>query len=182
MLQRIYGTSFPKKAMLDDYLHKIEEAKKRDHRRLGKELGLFIIAEEGPGFPFFLPRGMIIRNELEDLWRKEHVRAGYQEIKTPVILNRSLWENRSLDHYRENMYFTTIDEDDYAIKPMNCPGGILVYKEHLHSYRELPIRLGNWGWYTGTKIRSSTWVNAGQGLYPGRCPSFYASFPDNQRD
>ncbi|MGI6488671.1 MAG: threonine--tRNA ligase [Syntrophomonadaceae bacterium] len=146
MLQRIYGTSFPKKAMLDDYLHKIEEAKKRDHRRLGKELGLFIIAEEGPGFPFFLPRGMIIRNELEDLWRKEHVRAGYQEIKTPVILNRSLWERSGhWDHYRENMYFTTIDEDDYAIKPMNCPGGILVYKEHLHSYRELPIRLGELG-------------------------------------
>ncbi|HHV75897.1 MAG TPA: threonine--tRNA ligase [Syntrophothermus lipocalidus] len=146
MLQRIYATSFPKKSMLDDYLYKLEEAKKRDHRRLGRELGLFVVLDEGPGFPFFLPKGMIIRNELENFWRQEHVKAGYQEIKTPIILNRSLWEKSGhWEHYRENMYFTTIDEEDYAVKPMNCPGGILVYKQNLHSYRELPIRLGELG-------------------------------------
>ncbi|NSW81935.1 MAG: threonine--tRNA ligase [Syntrophothermus sp.] len=146
MLQRIYATSFPKKSMLDDYLYKLEEAKKRDHRRLGRELGLFVVLDEGPGFPFFLPKGMIIRNELETFWRQEHIKAGYQEVKTPIILNRSLWEKSGhWEHYRENMYFTTIDEEDYAVKPMNCPGGILVYKQNLHSYRELPIRLGELG-------------------------------------
>ncbi len=146
MLQRIYGTSFPKKSMLEDYLYKLEEAKKRDHRRLGRELGLFVVLDEGPGFPFFLPKGMIIRNELEEFWRKEHVKAGYKEIKTPIILNRALWERSGhWDHYRENMYFTVIDGEDYAIKPMNCPGGILVYKQSLHSYREFPIRMGELG-------------------------------------
>lgn len=146
MLQRIYGTSFPKKSMLDEHLLRLEEAKKRDHRKIGTELELFLIADEGPGFPFFLPKGMILRNELESFWRAEHAKAGYQEIKTPMILNRSLWERSGhWDHYKDNMYFTTIDEQDYAIKPMNCPGGILVYKNKLHSYRDLPIRLGELG-------------------------------------
>lgn len=146
MLQRIYATSFPKKAMLDDYLHKLEEAKKRDHRRLGKDLGLFVVLDEGPGFPFFLPKGMILRNELENFWREEHNRAGYQEIKTPIILKRELWENSGhWDHYKENMYYTTIDEEDFNIKPMNCPGGMLVYKQTIHSYRDLPLRMGEMG-------------------------------------
>jgi len=141
MLQRIYATSFPKKAQLDDYINKLEEAKKRDHRRLGKELGLFTLVEEGPGFPIFMPKGMILRNELENFWREEHRKAGYQEIRTPVILNRSLWERSGhWDHYKENMYFTKIDEEDYAVKPMNCPGGLLAYKQNLHSYKELPLR------------------------------------------
>jgi len=146
MLQRIYGTSFPKKSKLEEYLFRIEEAKKRDHRRLGIDLDLFSIQEEGPGFPFFHPKGMILRNELEKFWREEHKKRGYQEIRTPVILNRSLWEQSGhWDHYRENMYFTKIDQADYAVKPMNCPGGILVYKSRLHSYRDLPIRLGELG-------------------------------------
>lgn len=146
MLQRIYGTSFPKKSQLEEHLFRIEEAKRRDHRKLGAELDLFSIQEEGPGFPFFHPKGMVIRNELENFWRQEHRRAGYQEIRTPIILNRALWERSGhWDHYRENMYFTRIDELDYAVKPMNCPGGILVYKSKLHSYRDLPIRLGELG-------------------------------------
>lgn len=146
MLQRIYATSFPKKTQLDDYINKLEEAKKRDHRRLGKELGLFAIVDEGPGFPIFMPKGMILRNELENFWREEHHKAGYQEIKTPVILNRELWERSGhWDHYQENMYFTKIDEQDYAVKPMNCPGGLLAYKQSLHSYKELPLRYGELG-------------------------------------
>jgi threonyl-tRNA synthetase len=146
MLQRVYATSFPKKSMLDDYLHKLEEAKKRDHRKLGRELGLFTIVDEGPGFPFFMPKGMILRNELENFWREEHRKAGYQEVRTPIILSRELWERSGhWDHYQENMYFTTIDEGDYAIKPMNCPGGMIIYKQNLHSYRELPIRMGELG-------------------------------------
>lgn len=146
MLQRVYATSFPKQAQLDDYLHKLEEAKKRDHRKLGKELGLFVLVDEGPGFPIFLPKGMIIRNELEKYWREQHELAGYQEIRTPIILNRELWERSGhWDHYKENMYFTKIDEQDFAVKPMNCPGGILVYKQNLHSYRELPLRIGEMG-------------------------------------
>ncbi len=146
MLQRIYGTSFPKKSQLEEYLYRIEEAKRRDHRRLGAELDLFSIQEEGPGFPFFHPKGMIIRNELEQFWRQEHYRHGYQEIRTPIILSRSLWERSGhWDHYRENMYFTKIDDQDYAIKPMNCPGCILVYRSRLHSYRELPIRMAELG-------------------------------------
>ena len=146
MLQRIYATSFPKQALLDDYLNKLEEAKKRDHRKLGKELGLFVLLDEGPGFPFFLPKGMVLRNELEQYWREQHQKAGYQEIRTPIILNRELWERSGhWDHYKENMYFTKIDEQDFAVKPMNCPGGILVYKQNLHSYRELPLRIGEMG-------------------------------------
>ena len=146
MLQRIYGTAFPSKEELDDYLHMLEEAAKRDHRKLGKELDLFAIMDEGPGFPFFLPNGMVIRNELINYWRQVHRRYGYEEIKTPMILSRKLWETSGhWDHYKENMYFTQIDEQDYAIKPMNCPGGMLVYKLHPHSYKELPIRAGELG-------------------------------------
>lgn len=146
MLQRIYGTAFNTKEELDAYLNMLEEAAKRDHRKLGKELDLFSIQDEGPGFPFFHPNGMIVRNELEDYWRKIHREYGYQEIKTPMILSRSLWEQSGhWDHYRENMYFTQIDELDFAIKPMNCPGGMLVYKTKPHSYKELPIRAGELG-------------------------------------
>lgn len=146
MLQRIYGTSFPKKAMLDEHLFRLEEAKRRDHRKIGAELDLFSIHDEGPGFPFFHPKGMVLRNELEDFWRQEHKKRGYQEIRTPIILNRSLWEQSGhWDHYRDNMYFTKIDEVDFAVKPMNCPGSILIYKNKLHSYRELPIRLAELG-------------------------------------
>lgn len=146
MLQRIYGTAFPKKAELDDYLHRLEEAKKRDHRKLGKELDLFSIQEEGPGFPFFHPKGMILRNLLEDFWRVEHRKRGYQEIKTPIILNEQLWHTSGhWDHYKENMYFTKIDQEDYAVKPMNCPGSMLVYKRKIHSYRDLPLRMGELG-------------------------------------
>lgn len=146
MLQRLYGISFTRKKELDEYLQRIEEAKRRDHRRLGQELDLFGIAEEGPGFPFFYPKGMIIRNELENFWRDVHRRCGYKEIKSPVILNRSLWERSGhWDHYKENMYFLKIDEEDYAVKPMNCPGAILYYKTRLHSYREFPLRLAELG-------------------------------------
>ncbi len=146
MLQRIYGTAFASKEELDNYLHMLEEAAKRDHRKLGKELDIFAIMEEGPGFPFFLPNGMVIRNELINYWRQVHRRYDYQEIKTPMILSRKLWETSGhWDHYRENMYFTQIDEADYAVKPMNCPGGMLVYKLHPHSYKELPIRAGELG-------------------------------------
>lgn len=146
MLQRIYGTAFPSEEELDAYLHMLEEAAKRDHRKLGKELDLFAIMDEGPGFPFFLPNGMVIRNELINYWRQVHHRYGYEEIKTPMILSRKLWETSGhWDHYKENMYFTQIDEQDYAIKPMNCPGGMLVYKLHPHSYKELPIRAGELG-------------------------------------
>lgn len=146
MLQRIYATSFPEKAMLEDYLYKLKEAKKRDHRKLGKELGLFVLLDEGPGFPFFLPRGMILRNALERYWREVHDDAGYQEIRTPIILKRELWERSGhWDKYRENMYFTTIDEEDYSVKPMNCPGGMLVYQQSMHSYRDFPIRMAEMG-------------------------------------
>ncbi|MDS1030799.1 threonine--tRNA ligase [Bacillota bacterium LX-D] len=146
MLQRIYGTSFPKQSQLDDYLNKLEEAKKRDHRKLGAQLGLFTLHEEGPGFPFFHPKGMIIRNELENFWRAEHRKNGYLEIRTPIILNRSLWERSGhWDHYKENMYFTKIDDQDYAIKPMNCPGALLVYKTEQHSYRDFPLRMAELG-------------------------------------
>ena len=146
MLQRIYGTAFEKQEELDAYLHMLEEAEKRDHRKLGKELDLFSLHEEGPGFPFFHPNGMVIRNELINYWREVHRRYGYQEIKTPMIMNRKLWETSGhWDHYKENMYFTKIDDEDYAVKPMNCPGGMLVYKTHAHSYRDLPLRLGELG-------------------------------------
>ena len=146
MLTRIYGTAFTKKADLEEYLGRIEEAKKRDHRKLGKELGLFTIMEEGPGFPFFLPKGMILKNTLIDYWRKMHTREGYEEISTPILLNRQLWETSGhWDHYRENMYTTVIDDMDFAVKPMNCPGGMLVYKMEPRSYKELPLRLGELG-------------------------------------
>ena len=146
MLQRIYGTTFEKKKDLDEYLHRLEEAKKRDHRKLGRELNLFSMHEQGPGFPFFHPKGMIIRNQLENFWKDEHVKRGYEEIKTPIILSESLWhESGHWDHYKENMYFTKIDETDFAIKPMNCPGSILVYRSEPHSYRDLPLRWGELG-------------------------------------
>ncbi|WP_039657394.1 threonine--tRNA ligase [Clostridium tyrobutyricum] len=146
MLQRIYGTAFEKKKDLEDYLNMMEEAKKRDHRKLGKQLDLFSIHEEGPGFPFFHPKGMIIRNTLQQYWREVHRKAGYDEIMTPIILNEKLWhESGHWDHYKDNMYFTKIDDEDYAIKPMNCPGSILVYKNKIHSYRDFPIRYGEMG-------------------------------------
>ncbi len=146
MLQRIYGTAFEKKADLDAYLTMLEEAKKRDHRKLGKELGLFTIMDEGPGFPFFLPKGMVLKNTLIDYWREVHKRYGYVEISTPMVLNRQLWETSGhWFHYKDNMYTTVIDDEDYAIKPMNCPGGMLVYKTEMHSYRDLPLRMGELG-------------------------------------
>lgn len=146
MLQRIYGTTFEKKKDLDEYLHRLEEARLRDHRKLGKELGLFTMHEEGPGFPFFHPKGMVLRNIIESFWKDVHVEKGYGEIKTPIILNEHLWhQSGHWDHYRDNMYFTTIDNADYAVKPMNCPGSILVYKSSPHSYRELPIKMGELG-------------------------------------
>ena len=146
MLCRVYGTAFPKASMLEAHLQMLEEAKKRDHRKLGKELELFTIMEEGPGFPFFLPKGMILKNQLIDYWRQIHTAAGYQEISTPIILSRKLWERSGhWDHYKENMYTTVIDDEDFAIKPMNCPGGILVYKNKMHSYKDLPLRMGELG-------------------------------------
>ncbi len=146
MLQRLYATAFPKKADLEAYVQQLEEAKKRDHRKLGRELDLFDVLDEGPGFPFFYPKGMVLRNILEDYWRKIHREHGYEEIKTPMILNRALWERSGhWDHYRENMYTTRIDDTDFAIKPMNCPGGMLVYKRRAWSYRDLPIRSGELG-------------------------------------
>ena len=146
MLQRIYGISYPKASQLEEYLNMLEEAKKRDHKKLGKELELFMITGEGPGFPFFLPKGMVLRNVLEDYWRKIHTLNGYQEVKTPVMLNEELWHRSGhWDHYKDNMYTTKIDEQDFALKPMNCPGGMLVYKSKMHSYKDLPIRMGELG-------------------------------------
>ncbi len=146
MLQRVYVYAYPDKKQLAEHINMIEEAKKRDHRKLGKELKLFMISPEGPGFPFYLPKGMIIRNELIDYWRQIHTKAGYKEIMTPIMLNRHLWETSGhWDHYKDNMYLSTIDEETYAIKPMNCPGGVLVYKSEPHSYKELPLRLGELG-------------------------------------
>ncbi|MDF2839011.1 MAG: threonine--tRNA ligase [Evtepia sp.] len=146
MLQRVYGTCFPKKEDLDAYLTRIEEAKKRDHRKLGKELGLFLFLEEGPGFPFFLPKGMVIKNKLIEYWREVHTKAGYVEISTPIMLNQDLWHRSGhWDHYKDNMYTTVIDEVDFSLKPMNCPGGMLVYKSQPHSYRDLPLRCGELG-------------------------------------
>ena len=145
-LQRIYGIAFPKKEELDEYLAKIEEAKRRDHRRLGKELGLFMLRDEGPGFPFFLPKGMVLKNTLIDYWRQVHKKYGYVEISTPIMLNRQLWERSGhWDHYKNNMYTTVIDDVDFAVKPMNCPGGMLVYASEPHSYKELPLRVGELG-------------------------------------
>ena len=146
MLTRVYGISFPKQSQLDEYLQMLEEAKKRDHRRLGKELGLFLLRDEGPGFPFFLPKGMVLKNGLIDYWREVHKRYGYLEISTPIMLNRQLWERSGhWDHYKDNMYTTVIDETNFGVKPMNCPGGMLVYASEPHSYRELPLRVGELG-------------------------------------
>ncbi|MBR2674820.1 MAG: threonine--tRNA ligase [Mogibacterium sp.] len=146
MLQRIYGTSFPTQEELDDYLAKLEEAKKRDHRKIGKEMDLFMLADEGPGFPFFLPNGMILRNELEAYWKEIHRKHGYDEIRTPLILNEQLWHTSGhWDHYQDNMYFTEIDGEPYAVKPMNCPGSILVYKRRMWSYRDMPLRMAELG-------------------------------------
>ena len=146
MLQRIYATAFPTQSELDEYVKRLEEAKKRDHRKIGKEMDLFAIFEEGPGFPFFMPNGMIIRNELESFWKSEHRKRGYEEIKTPLIMNEQLWRTSGhWDHYKDNMYFTKIDGEDYAIKPMNCPGSLLAYKRKMWSYRDFPIRMGELG-------------------------------------
>ena len=146
MLQRIYGTAFPAKEQLDEYLERMEEAKRRDHRKLGRELELFMLSDEGPGFPFFLPKGMVLRNLLESHWRKVHAESGYTEIRTPIMLNSMLWQQSGhWDHYRDNMYMTKIDEMDFCVKPMNCPGGILVYKSKMHSYRDLPLRMAELG-------------------------------------
>ena len=146
MLTRIYGTAFSNKTDLEEYLTRIEEAKKRDHRRLGKELGLFALMEEGPGFPFFLPKGMIVKNTLIDYWRELHTRENYLEVSTPIMLNRQLWETSGhWDHYKDNMYTTVIDENDFAVKPMNCPGGMLVYKMEPRSYKDLPLKIGELG-------------------------------------
>ena len=146
MLQRIYGTAFPTPEMLQEYLHFLEEARQRDHRKLGRELDLFSFHEEGPGFPFYHPRGIIVRRELEKFWREEHLKAGYLEVETPIILNRQLWEQSGhWEHYQENMYFTKIDQQDYAIKPMNCPGAMLIYNTAMRSYRDLPLRIAEMG-------------------------------------
>ncbi len=146
MLQRVYAYAYPDKKQLNEHIQMIEEAKKRDHRKLGRELKLFMMSPEGPGFPFYLPKGMIIRNLLIDYWRQIHTEAGYKEIMTPIMLNRHLWEvSGHWDHYKDNMYLSTIDDETYAIKPMNCPGGVLVYKSEPHSYRDLPLRLGELG-------------------------------------
>ena len=164
-LQRIYGVAFPKKEELDAYLERLEEAKRRDHRKLGKELGLFMMADEGPGFPFFLPKGMVLKNTLLDYWRKCHKRYGYVEISTPIILNQELWHRSGhWDHYKDNMYTTVIDGEDYAIKPMNCPGGMLVYKSESHSYRDLPLRMAELG-----LVHRHEMSGALHGLFRVRC-------------
>ena len=164
-LQRIYGVAFPKKEELDAYLERLEEAKRRDHRRLGKELGLFMMADEGPGFPFFLPKGMVLKNTLLDYWRQCHKRYGYVEISTPIILNQELWHRSGhWDHYKDNMYTTVIDGEDYAIKPMNCPGGMLVYKSEPHSYRDLPLRMAELG-----LVHRHEMSGALHGLFRVRC-------------
>ena len=190
MLQRIYGTAFEKKEELDAYLQMLEEAAKRDHRKLGKELGLFVIKEEGPGFPFFLPKGMALRNELENFWREVHHDFEYDEIRTPIILNKHLWETSGhWDHYRENMYTTIIDDEEYAIKPMNCPGGILVYQNEMHSYRDLPLRYAELGLVhrhelSGAlhglfRVRAFTQDDAHVFMLPEQMQSELSTKPDN---
>ncbi len=164
-LQRIYGVAFPKKEELDEYLERIEEAKRRDHRKLGRELGLFMMSDEGPGFPFFLPKGMVLKNTLLDYWRECHKRYGYVEIATPIILNQHLWhQSGHWDHYKDNMYTTVIDGEDYAVKPMNCPGGMLVYKNEPHSYRDLPLRMAELG-----LVHRHEMSGALHGLFRVRC-------------
>jgi threonyl-tRNA synthetase len=165
VLQRIYGVAYPKKDQLDEYLQRIEEAKRRDHRKLGKELGLFTLMDEGPGFPFFLPKGMVLRNTLLDYWRQVHKKYGYVEISTPIILNQELWHRSGhWDHYKDNMYTTVIDGEDYAVKPMNCPGGMLVYKTEPHSYRDLPLRMAELG-----LVHRHEMSGALHGLFRVRC-------------
>ena len=180
-LQRIYGVAFPKKEELDAYLERIEEAKRRDHRKLGKELGLFMMTEEGPGFPFFLPKGMVLKNTLLDYWRQCHKRYGYVEISTPIILNQELWHRSGhWDHYKDNMYTTVIDGEDYAIKPMNCPGGMLVYKNEPHSYRDLPLRMAELG-----LVHRHEMSGALHGLFRVRCFTQDAHIfmtPDQMKD
>ncbi|NMB41087.1 MAG: threonine--tRNA ligase [Firmicutes bacterium] len=186
MLQRIYGTAFPKKKMMKEYLHFLEEARKRDHRKLGRELDLFSFHEQGPGFPFYHPRGIIIRRELENFWREEHRKAGYLEVETPIILSRQLWEQSGhWEHYRENMYFTKIDEQDYAVKPMNCPGAMLIYKTGMRSYRDFPLRMAEMGLVhrhekSGTlhglmRVRSFTQDDAHIFMLPGQVGDEVAS-------
>ena len=165
MLTRVYGISFPKQSMLEEHLQMLEEAKKRDHRKLGKELGLFMLRDEGPGFPFFLPKGMVLKNTLIDYWRQVHKKYGYVEVSTPVILNRAMWERSGhWDHYKDNMYATQIDGEDYCIKPMNCPGGVMVYRSQPHSYRELPMRVGELGIVHRHELRGAL-----HGLFRVRC-------------
>ncbi len=171
-LQRIYGIAFPKKDELDAYLQRIEEAKKRDHRRLGKELGLFMLRDEGPGFPFFLPKGMTLKNTLLDYWRQIHKKYGYVEISTPIMLNRQLWERSGhWDHYKNNMYTTVIDDVDFAVKPMNCPGGMLVYASEPHSYKELPLRVGSWAWSTAMSCPGPSTACSGCAASPRTMPT-----------
>ena len=171
MLCRVYGTAFPKKSELEAYLERIEEAKRRDHRKLGKELGLFMLTDEGPGFPFFLPKGMVLKNTLIDYWRQVHKKYGYVEISTPIILNRALWERSGhWDHYKNNMYTTVIDEEDYAVKPMNCPGGMMVYASEPHSYRELPCGWGSWVWSTAMNFPAPSTGCSGCGASPRTMP------------
>ncbi len=179
MLQRIYGTSFEKKKDLEEYLNMLEEAKRRDHRKIGRELDLFSIMEEGPGFPFFHPKGMVIRNILEDFWRKEHIKRGYQEVNTPIILSEELWHRSGhWDHYKENMYFTEIDGAGYAVKPMNCPGGCCCTEEGCTATATFRRGWRSLALCTGTSCRGPTRANEGKVLYPGRCPHLHAALPD----
>ena len=170
-LQRIYGIAFPKKDELDAYLAKIEEAKKRDHRKLGKELGLFMLRDEGPGFPFFLPKGMTLKNTLLDYWRQVHKKYGYVEISTPIMLNRQLWERSGhWDHYKNNMYTTVIDDEDFAIKPMNCPGGMLVYASQPHPTGSCPCGWARSAWSTATSCPAPSTVCSGSAASPRTTP------------
>lgn len=184
MLQRIYGTAFPKKEQLQEHLDLLEEAKKRDHRKIGKELGLFLFSEEAPGMPFYLPKGTVIRNELERFSRKLQAGLGYDEVRTPFMMNRRLWEQSGhWDHYHENMYFSQVDEETFALKPMNCPGHIIVYKNAMHSYRELPIRLAEFGQVAPARaVGKLERIDAGAHVLPGRRPYFCPSGPDRGRN
>ena len=164
-LQRLYGTAFFKKSELEEYLHNLEEAEKRDHRRIGREMDIFMMRDEAPGFPFFLPNGMILKNTLLDYWREIHKKAGYVEISTPMIMNKQLWQTSGhWDHYKDNMYSTVIDEEEYCVKPMNCPGGVLVYASKPHSYRDLPIRAGEIGLVHRHEMKGAL-----HGLFRVRC-------------
>ena len=176
-LQRLYGTAFFKKSELEEYLHNLEEAEKRDHRRIGREMDIFMMRDEAPGFPFFLPNGMILKNTLLDYWREIHKKAGYVEISTPMIMNKQLWQTSGhWDHYKDNMYSTVIDEEEYCVKPMNCPGGVLVYASKPHSYRDLPIRAGEIGLVHRHEMKGALHVPRAL-LQPGRCAPVRASRP-----